>query len=676
MKKISTILWIMLALATQGLMAQNAPVTTAGTVVTTGSSVVLPIKATNFTNIGSCNLEFNYDPAIVQISSVTAGALLTGGFYGLDYSSPAPGVLYLQWYAFPSITVPDNYTIFNINISKVSGGSSPITWTSEEGIRCNYYDQNYNSLNDSPFSSYYFPGSVTFQGFAPTTIAPSVTACPGTNISVPVKVNSFNTIGAISLTLNYNPAVLTFLSGANTSGYPGLFFNQTSPGTIMIAGFTTLTQGVTYVDNTTLFTLNFAYLGGATNLNWYDDGSSCEYQGPLSANYPTLNDTPQSTYYLDGQVSAAAPPSAGITNNTGTTVLTCTTTAISVTATGGGTYAWDGGATPTTAANSFNAPGTYTVTVTAANGCTDTESIVITQNIAAPSATITNNTGTTVLTCTTTAISVTATGGVSYAWDGGATPATADNTFNAPGTYTVTVTAANGCTDTESIVITQNITPPVAGISNNTGTTVLTCTTTAISVTATGGVSYAWDGGATPTTAGNTFNVPGTYTVTVTAANGCTDTESITITQDIAAPTAGITPPSTTVLTCSVTSINLTATGGGSYSWSDGTNIVGTTATLNVTAPATYTVTVTSANGCSDTESITITQDIAAPTAGITPPSTTILTCSVTSINLTATGGGSYSWSDGTNIVGTTATLNVTAPGTYTVTVTLGQWMF
>ncbi len=122
-----------------------------------------------------------------------------------------------------------------------------------------------------------------------------------------------------------------------------------------------------------------------------------------------------------------------------------------------------------------------------------------------------------------------------------------------------------------------------------------------------------------------------------------------------------------------MTSINLTATGGGSYSWSDGTNIVGTTATLNVTAPGTYTVTVTLANGCSDTESITITQDIAVPTAGITPPTTTVLTCSVTSINLTATGGGSYSWSDGTNIVGTTATLNVTVPGTYTVTVTLAN---
>jgi hypothetical protein len=47
-------------------------------------------------------------------------------------------------------------------------------------------------------------------------------------------------------------------------------------------------------------------------------------------------------------------------------------------ATGGGTYQWSGGTTPATAANSFTAPGTYIVTVTAANGCTSTSSITIT----------------------------------------------------------------------------------------------------------------------------------------------------------------------------------------------------------------------------------------------------------------------------------------------------------
>ncbi|MEI2748124.1 MAG: hypothetical protein V9E88_05130 [Ferruginibacter sp.] len=182
----------------------------------------------------------------------------------------------------------------------------------------------------------------------------------------------------------------------------------------------------------------------------------------------------------------------------------------------------------------LHAPGTYTVTATADNGCTDDESIVITQDITPPSAGITNNSGTTVLTCTQTSINVIATGGVSYEWDNElGTDAEAEIT--APGTYTVTVTGANGCTSTADITVTQDVTPPPAGITNNTGTTVLTCVVTSISVTATGGSSYAWDNGL-GNSASATITAPGTYTVTVTGANGCTDNASIVVTQNLVLP--------------------------------------------------------------------------------------------------------------------------------------------
>ncbi len=364
----------------------------------------------------------------------------------------------------------------------------------------------------------------------------------------------------------------------------------------------------------------------------------------------------------------ATKPVAAITNNTGVTELTCSTQAISVTATGGVTYSWNGGASPATADNSFNAPGIYTVTVTAANGCTATESITITQDATKPVAGITNNTGVTVLTCSTQAISVTATGGVTYSWNGGASPATADNSFNAPGIYTVTVTAANGCTATESITITQDATKPVAGITNNTGVTVLTCSTQAISVTAAGGVSYSWNGGASPATADNSFNVPGIYTVTVTAANGCTSTESITITQDATKPVAAITNNTgVTVLTCSTQAISVTATGGVSYSWNGGATPA--TADNSFTAPGVYTVTVTAANGCTSTESITITQDATKPVAAITNNTgVTVLTCSTQTISVTAAGGVSYSWNGGASPATADNSFNV--PGIYTVTVT------
>jgi gliding motility-associated-like protein len=355
-------------------------------------------------------------------------------------------------------------------------------------------------------------------------------------------------------------------------------------------------------------------------------------------------------------------PVASITNNSATTLLTCAQNAISLTASGGVSYSWDNGL-GATATVSVGAPELYTVTVTAANGCSDTASVNITTDGSTPSVAITNNTGTAELTCTTTSISVTASGGVSYSWSGGLGN-TANASITTPGTYTVTATAGNGCIGTAVITVTQNNTI-TAGITNNTGTTVLSCALTSIGVTATGGVSYSWSNGL-GNAADATITAAGTYVVTVTGANGCVDTESIAVTNDGSAPQIGITNnTAATTLTCAVQQINLTATGGSAYSWSNG---LGNQASAVVTVPGTYTVTSTGTNGCVGSSSITITQDTISPVAEILNNSgTTILSCLLNSISVTATGGGTYSWSNG---LGNTANATITASGNYTVTVT------
>ena len=391
---------------------------------------------------------------------------------------------------------------------------------------------------------------------------------------------------------------------------------------------------------------------------------------PIESGIYTISTTghtlPCSEATIQGVITVNPLPNAGITNNTATTELTCSVTSISVTATGGDTYSWSGGSTPTTANNNLNSAGTYTVTVTGANGCTSTSSITITQDASVPTAVITNNTGSTELNCTTTSISVTASGGDSYAWSGGTTTGTDNNSFSSPDTYIVTVTASSGCTSTASIVITQNITSPTAGITNNTASTELTCTTTSISVTATGGDTYSWSGGSSTGTANNTFSSPDTYYVTVTGANGCTSSSSIIITQNITPPTAGITNnTASTELTCTTTSISVTATpaGASSYLWSGGSS----TGTANNTfaSPDTYYVTVTGTNGCTSSASIVITQDIHLPTIvidGITS------ICVGESTMLVATGGVIYNW----NNLETNDTIFVTpiSNTSYTVSVT------
>ncbi|MBO7651367.1 MAG: carboxypeptidase-like regulatory domain-containing protein, partial [Bacteroidales bacterium] len=319
--------------------------------------------------------------------------------------------------------------------------------------------------------------------------------------------------------------------------------------------------------------------------------------------------------------------------------------------------------TPTTA-------GAYTYTASlTATSCSDgqpftsSEDVTLTVN-ALPDAAITNNTNETTITCNTTQISLTATGGNTYAWSNGV--ANADNNIATADTYIVTVTDVNGCSNTASETISEDVTAPIVSIANNTGTTLLTCTTTTINVEATGDdATYLWSNG--ETTATTAITTGGTYTVTATADNGCTSTAAIEITPNADAPTVSITNNSdTTVLTCSLTSINVTATGSGtSYEWSNGAN----TAENTLTAPGTYTVTATAGNGCSASDQITITQNIEAPEIIASAAATAI--CQGGSTTISATGGQSYTWSPETELqttVGSSITVTPTETRTYTVT--------
>jgi gliding motility-associated-like protein len=522
-----------------------------------------------------------------------------------------------------------------------------------------------------------------------TNNALSLTASGGGSYS---WTNGTNTIGTGATISISNPGTYTVtVTGANgctATAATTITQNNQAP-TVSIAA---TANGVLTCSNTSI-TLTGSSSTGTGTATWLN-GTTVISTGPISGtgNVSNLVVNTPGTYTLNileanGCLGTAnytvtqniAVPTAVITNNTASTLLTCSQTSISLLASGGTTYSWSNGTSivGTNAVLSLTSPGTYTVTITGTNGCIDTEQLSITQNITAPTSAITNNTAATQLTCSLTSISLTATGGGTYSWSNGTTivGTSANLTVTTPGTYTVTVSSStNGCTSTSATTITQNITAPQAAISSVPSPAVLTCTTTSIALTASGGGSYSWI--STGTNLGSQANIsvttPGTYTVTVTGANGCTSTVNSTVTQNIAAPTATITSsPATNILTCSTTTINLTASGGTSYSWSNGTSTVGTAATLAVTQPGIYTVTVTAANGCTSTANSTITQNITTPVAGIFNASNaTVLTCSQTSISVNANGGSTYSWSNGTSVVGTAAALTITTPGTYTVTAT------
>ncbi len=131
------------------------------------------------------------------------------------------------------------------------------------------------------------------------------------------------------------------------------------------------------------------------------------------------------------------------------------------------------------------------------------------------------------LSCITPSVTLTASAGDAYLWSTGETTATIGVT--APGTYSVTVTT-NGRTAEASAEVTGSTQAPTAGI--NPGAATLSCTNPSVSLTASGGVSYRWEDNSTSAT--RSVGTAGTYSVTVTAANGCTASAQITVTGDAA----------------------------------------------------------------------------------------------------------------------------------------------
>ncbi len=304
MKPLINFLFCLIFLCSLTSNAQNAPVTTGSVVYDHGSAVVVPIKVANFADIGAISLTMDYDITVVQVTGVSFNSNLPG--FTADWIT-TPGRIVMGWTGSSGVSLSDNAHLADIIFTGLVAGETDLAWV-DNGISCQYskYDNGtYTILNDSPTGDYYKNGHIAFQRSGPQTVAPIFTASPNQVICIPVKVNQFTDIGSISLTLDYDPAVMTFQSIASTT-IPGSWLltgQAVTSGRVIVGGFG---PGITMPDGSVLFEACFMYHGGATSLSWYDgDGISCEYADGATLN--PLYDLPQPDFYINGWVGPSLP---------------------------------------------------------------------------------------------------------------------------------------------------------------------------------------------------------------------------------------------------------------------------------------------------------------------------------------------------------------------------------
>lgn len=581
----------------------GSPVTDAPTVTTT--------YTVTGTDVNGCTGTANTTVTVNPSPTVTVTATTNTICEGSNSLLSASGATTYTW-------MPGAMTGTNVVVSPAA--TTTYTVTGDDGSGCTSSATITITVNPRPNVN--ISGASTYCEFGSTVL----TSSPG--IAFQWYLNGVQLAGATSNTHTANAAgiynvVVTNGAGCSDSAATGHTLTElpapavsftASPSLTVCAGTSLTLSGTGAV--------SYTWSGGITDGSPFTVVASSSYTVTgTDVNGCTNTAVASVTVNPVPTVSAIATPASTV----------CAGATVTLNGSGAVSYTWTGGVTdgvPFTASTTT----TYTVTGTDANGCTNTDAITVNVN-ALPALSIISTPGTTV--CDGTPVTLTGSGAMSYSWTGGVTngvPFTPLSTSS----YTVTGTDGNGCQNTASVTITVNPNP-VVNFTVSPGTTV--CAGSSVMLSGTGASTYAWTGGVTDGVAFTPVSTD-SYTVTGTAANGCTATASVTITVNPLPTVSSVAAPGTSI--CAGNPVQLNGTGAASYVWSggvtDGISFVPASTT-------TYTVTGTDVNGCTGTSTITITVN-PLPTVGtIASPGTNI--CTGSSVTLNGTGAATYSWSGG-----------------------------
>jgi gliding motility-associated-like protein len=237
--------------------------------------------------------------------------------------------------------------------------------------------------------------------------------------------------------------------------------------------------------------------------------------------------------------------------------------------------------------------------------------------------------------------------GATYQWHNGSTASSI--MASGAGSYSVTVNR-NGCSLSDTLEI-KELSAPVVTVSADT----TVCQSGEALLSASGGISYHWSPetlvqGENDQTTTAKPQVDTKFYVTVTGANNCKTRDSVVV-RVKAKPLFSILTNNLNSVLCAGETLQLTASGGDSYSWSPSASLSDPNAAVTFASPTVTTSykVVINERFCDVTDSAFINVPVAAKPVYTLNKSNDI-DCLVREAKLTVTGGSRYTWTPATGL--------------------------
>jgi len=318
-----------------------------------GAAISVPINVTNFTSVGSITLKVAYDTAVVTYAGLANAAT------GISFTSNAAnGVITLIWYDATGLTplsitsgklVDINFT-YKKNSGAVTFNTSLCEITTGAGVVIGGITYVNGSINTGSSGS---STSISIGSAA----APAV----GAAFDVPVNVANFTNVGAITLKIGYDTAVVTF-TGVSNAPAGVTFTSNGANGVINLIWYDASGNTPLSIGTGKLVDLGFTYKGGAGTLAF--NNTQCEITTGAGIVISGI-------VYGNGSITSSASTSMKIDSVNAPAVgaaFSIPVTAKNLTAVGSITLKIGYNAAVATFVNATNAPAGVTFTGNAANG--------------------------------------------------------------------------------------------------------------------------------------------------------------------------------------------------------------------------------------------------------------------------------------------------------------------